>query len=140
MPSKKKGPAMPKWRPSPPALARRFEAAVAGWAGVTVRKMFGYPAGFSRGHMFGGLFAESVVVRLSPAEREELHAAGGRRFEPMPGRPMREYVVLPSRIVESDAELGRWLERGRTYVSSLPPKSTAGAKKAAGKRPPKPTP
>jgi hypothetical protein len=75
------------WRPSPPELIRRFDAAIP--AGVERRKMFGYSAAFLGGRLFAGLHQESVVLRLGPADRAELLAVpGAERFEPMPGRAM----------------------------------------------------
>jgi len=41
----------------------------------------------------------------------------------MPGRVMREYVVLSPSIVESEAKLTAWLSRASRYVASLPPTS-----------------
>ena len=85
----------PNWEKAPADLAERFTATVSAMPGAQVRKMFGYPAGFVNGQMFTGIFASDWFVRLPDAERDELAAAGGTPFAPMPGRPMREYLVLP---------------------------------------------
>jgi TfoX/Sxy family transcriptional regulator of competence genes len=39
--------------------------------GVTTKNMFGGVAGFVNDNMFGGLFARSIVVKLSPEHQEE---------------------------------------------------------------------
>jgi TfoX/Sxy family transcriptional regulator of competence genes len=88
------------------------------------RKMFGYPAAFVNGHMFAGVFQASLFVRLAEKDRMELiQKKGATPFAPIPGRVMREYVVLPPSIVESEARLTAWLWRALRYVASLPPTS-----------------
>jgi len=95
---------------------------MAGLAGAEVRKMFGYPAAFANGHMFTGLFADQWMIRLPDDARDELAAIGGRPFEPMPGRPMREYVSLPDALTVDPAALAPWLERALAGVLAIPPK------------------
>ena len=126
MAAKKTARAMPKWRAAPEALVRRFSEAIQTVPEAQVRKMFGYPAAFLNGNMFTGLFQEAMFLRLSPEDRASLLKQGhAKPFEPMPGRPMREYVVLPPAIVSSDADLHGWLEKARTYACSLPAKGPA---------------
>jgi TfoX/Sxy family transcriptional regulator of competence genes len=104
-------------------LVRRFAAALAAAPGAESRKMFGYPAAFWNGNMFAGLFQHSMILRLSPEDRTSLAGrAGATPFEPMPRRPMREYVVVPPAIVESVGKLQRWVAKAYDYAGSLPPK------------------
>ena len=112
----------PNWEKAPADLAERFTATVSAMPGAQVRKMFGYPAGFVNGQMFTGIFASSWFVRLPDAERDELAAAGGTPFAPMPGRPMREYLVLPPETAADPAAAEPWLDRALAYVEQLPPK------------------
>ena len=67
--------------------------------------------------MVSGLFQSSWHVRLGPAETAELLALDGAApFEPMPGRPMTGFTLLPPAIVEDDAAiraLGRTRDRLR---------------------------
>ncbi|MBL9097656.1 MAG: TfoX/Sxy family protein [Alphaproteobacteria bacterium] len=111
------------WRKSPPALIAAFDAALPDDPHVERRKMFGYPAAFAHGHLFTGLHQENLMVRLGDAQRAALVKNGGRPFEPMPGRAMREYVVVPDTIVEDKRALAMWLKRGLAYVGTLPPKT-----------------
>lgn len=112
-----------EWEKAPPELAERFTQAVADLPGAQVRKMFGYPAGFANGHMFTGVYASSWFVRLPDDQRAELAHAGGTAFEPMPGRPMREYLVLPAALAADAAAAAPWLTRALDYVQQLPPKT-----------------
>lgn len=128
--------AMPTWRPSPEALVRRFEAAMAAVPGAHARKMFGYPAAFRNGNMFAGLFQDQMILRLSADERAELSRhRGAKPFEPMPGRPMREYVVVPPAVLRSPGELHAWFARAFAYAGSLPSKPRPAARPKRKTRP-----
>jgi TfoX/Sxy family transcriptional regulator of competence genes len=121
---------------APPALIEIFDGALPG-PPVTQRKMFGYPAAFINGNMFFGVFAEEMFVRLAEDDAAELNRCGGRAFEPMPGRPMRGYVVLPRSIVENRAKLRKWVARSQEYASKLPAKAASqrgSSRKPAKKR------
>ncbi len=116
------------WRKPSPELVDRFHEAVAGIDGVEVRKMFGYPAAFIGGNLTAGLYQESVMMRLPEAEREERLAEGWSRFEPMPGRPMREYVAMPPELAADVDAIRNWIERAAEHARTLPPKAPKKAK------------
>jgi TfoX N-terminal domain len=111
---------MPK---SPPELIARFDAVVARYPGAVRRQMFGYPALFVGGNLTTSLFADRWVVRLAPDDLAEvLGLPGAARFEPMPGRPMNGYALLPLDVVGHDGTLDSWLRRAIAHVSTLPAK------------------
>lgn len=90
---------------------------------ITQRKMFGYPAAYVNGRLFAGLFENSLILKLPIESRSELlKLRGATRFEPVPGRMMGEFVVVPPSLVKNRARLHPWLESAYTYVKSLPPK------------------
>ena len=63
---------------------------------VTIRPMFGNISAFVNGNMFAGLFGNDLFVRLSEENRKELlEKEGASLLEPMKGKPMKEYVVIP---------------------------------------------
>ena len=68
-------------------------------------------------------------MRLGEAARVERLAAGWSTFEPMAGRPMREYVVIPSDLARDPEQARAWVERAAEYVRSLPPKASKARKK-----------
>jgi TfoX/Sxy family transcriptional regulator of competence genes len=120
-----------QWRKSPEELVNTFLAALPEDARVERRKMFGYPCAFVNGNMFTGLHQESLIVRLAEEDRQRLvEKQGARIFEPMPGRPMKEYVSLPDDVLDDAKELQGWIRRSLEYAAALPPK---GAKKTATK-------
>jgi hypothetical protein len=113
---------MPEFRKSAPELVARF-GELALLAGDADRKMmFGYPVCVLRGNMFMGLHGDSLILRLAEADKAEFlrrYAAG--LFEPMPGRPMKEYVVVPPSLAY-DEGVGEWVRRSRAYAETLPAK------------------
>ena len=124
MPAQPKPRPMPKFTPAPEAVVALFHAAVEGLPEVEQRKMFGYPCAFVHGQMLTGIFQDRIMLRLSEADRATfLKQPGAKPFEPMPGRPMREYVELPPDVLNSPAALKRWIKRGLAYVETLPPKA-----------------
>jgi TfoX/Sxy family transcriptional regulator of competence genes len=110
------------FRKAPPELAERFAEVMAGVPDAELRQMFGYPAAFANGYMFTGLHEDRWVIRLPEDAQAELAGMGATQFEPMPGRPMRGFLIVPPSLVADQAALIPWLERARAHVLSLPPK------------------
>jgi TfoX/Sxy family transcriptional regulator of competence genes len=99
---------------------------------VHSRPMFGNLAAFVNGNMFAGLFGDRVFVRLAPDERAELLACDGAApFEPMPGRPMTEYVVLPSAWRGEPETARSWVLQSFLWAAGLPPKEKKATKPRA---------
>jgi len=101
------------------------------------KPMFGYPAYFIRKHLFAGLFQDKLFVRLSPAQLAGLKGAipDLRSLEPMPGRPMKDYTVIPTGLREDAGKMARLLDEAAEWCRSLPPKAAKAkaARKAARK-------
>ncbi len=127
---------MMKWRKPSPELIHAFEAVIPGPPAVQ-RQMFGFPAAFVNGNMFMGLHQEDMILRLPEDCRTELlKVSGARVFEPMPGRPMHEYIVVPPSILADRYRLASWAEKARDYGLTLKPKDkkTSGQKNAVKSR------
>jgi hypothetical protein len=100
-----------------------FDSLVPADPRVQSRPMFGNRAAFVNENMFLALFGSKVAVRLSDEDRAELlKAAGTEIFEPMPGRPMKEYVVLPAAWRTKRGKAEEWSARSFEWASALPPK------------------
>src|SRR5258706_11344759 len=117
-----------KWQPASAEWTDAFARAVAGRAGIEQRKMFGYPAIFLNGNMVAGLHEQGLVLRLSEPDRQALISSGATTFEPMAGRPMKEYVVAPESLARDHASLGAWLDKSVAFVASKPPKPPKSGK------------
>jgi TfoX/Sxy family transcriptional regulator of competence genes len=102
------------------------------------RMMFGYPVFFINRNMFAGLFGNSVFIRHSDKVRKFLEKQYGtvRLFTPMPGRPMKDYAVLPAGLTGKRAELRKVVRMSAEHTRTLPPKE----KKPAAGRAVKPGP
>jgi TfoX/Sxy family transcriptional regulator of competence genes len=126
---------MKKWKPAPREAVTAFETATSGLPGAEPRKMFGYSCVFAKGYMFAGLHEAGMVVRLPDDRRPEfLRLKGAKQFEPMPGRVMREYVVVPKVLLNAPERLRAWVEKSLAYVSSLPAKTKKGSGAGRGSR------
>ncbi len=90
------------------------------------KKMFGYPAYFINGNMFVGVHGDKLFLRLPDDDIANLtkNCKDVAFFEPMPGRPMKGYVVLPKSMYSDDRLFGELLEKSKRYVSSLPAKKS----------------
>lgn len=90
---------------------------------IQTRPMFGNLAAVVNGNMFLALFGSEVAVRLSDEDRAKLlQEAGASPFEPMPGRAMKEYVVLPEAWRKSRKKAEEWVGRSFAWASQMPPK------------------
>ena len=93
------------------------------------KKMFGCPAAFVNGNMFCGVFHNGLTFRL-PADRlvalSELDGVG--EFEPMPGRPWKEYIFANPEVCAA-ADLASWAGEALNHTATMPPKKPR-AKKA----------
>ncbi len=111
------------WKKMSPEVAALLEEAVGPYA-CNKRRMFGHDAYFINNNMWTGVFEDRIFVRLLAADRERLLGSEPEavQFEPLPGRPMKEYIELPPDIYES-AALSGWLNDAYAYASSLPQKT-----------------
>lgn len=70
--------------------------------------MFGMPCLKANGKAFAGFFRGAMVFKLgAPAHGTALALAGAKLFDPMGGRPMKEWVEVPA------AHVGRWPDLAR---------------------------
>ena|SRR5579864_8508634 len=122
----------PSFRSAPPELVALFEKVMVAFPDAQLKKTFGFPAAYVNGQMFTGLHNESMILKLPPEDLKSFLAFdGAHAFEPMPGRPMREFAVVPPSLLNSEPELVEWLRKAFAYVGSLPPKPPKKPKKKA---------
>jgi TfoX/Sxy family transcriptional regulator of competence genes len=104
-------------------LADRLRELVQGENGVTEKRMFGGLAFLINGNMAVSASGQGgLLLRVDPAETDELVAdPNARRFE-MRGRGMDGWLRIDTDGLFSDRQLERWVARGVAYARSLPPK------------------
>ena len=106
------------WIKSPQSLIDLFDKSVPSGEGISLRKMFGYPAAFANGKA------------LSAQDRARFTAEFGERtFEPMKGRPMREYVRLPEQLLADARKRAAWIKRSLRYAETVVPKAKSSTRK-----------
>jgi TfoX/Sxy family transcriptional regulator of competence genes len=106
-----------------PVAVKKFEELIPPGPTVGVRKVFGQPAAFVNGNMFFGVFGDWVFLRLSEEDRHEIEKIPGvQPFEPMKGRPMRGYVILPEHLLQDRTKTTRWIAQSLSFASKLPAK------------------
>ena len=112
-----------KWEKTPAELTA-FLAGTMKDIVAEPRKMFGYPVYFINGNMLIGAFGAGLFLRIDPKEQEAVfkkHMETGR-FEPMPGRVMKEYIMVGESIYRKSKIFGALLSKSLNYTASLPPK------------------
>jgi TfoX/Sxy family transcriptional regulator of competence genes len=123
-------------KPSP-ELAALFDSILPDDPAVERRKMFGFPAAFVNGNLFASAHQTQLVVRLPEDAYQELLAIPeAAAFEPMPGRVMRGYAVLPAPMHKRQDELRAWMNRGFQYVAALPAKKSKATRSAKSRAKP----
>ena len=125
------------WEKSSAALVDLFEKLAPRDAQVEQKKMFGWPCCFVSGNLFAGLHRQSMIFRLAEENRAAfLQMDDAAEFEPMPGRKMKEYVILGNPLTRDRQELEKWMGRSLQYARSLPAKvrSKGAARKGAAKK------
>jgi TfoX/Sxy family transcriptional regulator of competence genes len=101
------------------AVAQQIRELLAGDTDIEEKKMFGGLAFLVNGNMAVAASGQGgLLVRVDPAEGEKLVASTKATPMEMRGRQMAGWLR-----VEADDDLPEWVERGRAYACSLPPKS-----------------
>lgn len=103
-------------------VVARFEELVEVVPQAARKLVFGSPCCLVSGNMFFGVHAVGIFVKLPPEQGAELLAEGGSPFEPMPGRAMGGFYVLP------DGDVTDWVRRSYDYATTLPPKKPKAKK------------
>jgi TfoX/Sxy family transcriptional regulator of competence genes len=95
------------------------------------RPMFGYPAFFINKNMSAGLFQDKLFLRLSPAQVTSLKKIYPTlsNLEPVPGRPMKDYYVVPEKLYTDPKKMASVVEETTAYCRSLPEKVKKPPKK-----------
>jgi hypothetical protein len=104
-------------------LANRIRELVAAEAGLTEMAMFGGLAFLINGHMSVAVSGQGgLMVRVDPADTDELVAKRHARTFEMRGRAMHGWLRVDNDGVRTKRQLEPWVRRGVGYARSLPPK------------------
>ena len=118
-----------KWKKPSEKMIEFFDQVLPKSPNVERKKMFEYPVGFTNGNMFMGLHSDGIILKLGEGERESfIRKYNAEIFEPIPGRKMREYVVVPENLLADMTSLKTWCEKSYLYASKLKPKEKKAKK------------
>ncbi|WP_328473777.1 TfoX/Sxy family protein [Actinoplanes sp. NBC_00393] len=104
-------------------LAKRIRELLGDRDDLTEVRMFGGLAWLINGNMAvvargkGGL-----MVRVDPADHDDLLAEDGTETMIMRGRPMRGWLTVEAQACATPEQLAPWVRRGLAYALALPPK------------------
>jgi TfoX/Sxy family transcriptional regulator of competence genes len=116
-------------------LITEFKAMAPQLSHGELRKMFGYDAVFVNGNMAVGLWQNTCVVKVSPADQAVLLQRDlAVPFAPMKGRIMTGWLELSEELAHDPEELLAWSQRAVTFIATLPPKMKRPTKKALTKK------
>jgi hypothetical protein len=101
-------------------LAARLRTLIGHEPGCTEQKMFGGLAFLVGGNMAIAASGQGgILVRVDPAESDDLVAATGAAPMEMRGRQMQGWLRVGAEDVGTDDDLRPWVERGTAYARSL---------------------
>ena len=104
-------------------LAGLIRELLAAEAGVTEQRMFGGLAFLIGGNMAVGASGQGgILVRVDPAESDELVATTDAYPMEMRGRSMTGWLRVDAEHVGTKGQLQPWVALGAAYARSLPAK------------------
>ncbi|WP_235991019.1 TfoX/Sxy family protein [Streptomyces ureilyticus] len=103
-------------------LAERIRDRLGADPDITEKRTFGGLAFLHRGNMAVGVSGDDLMVRVGPDNADAALARPGTRVFDMTGRPMRGWILVDGTALTEDDVLGRWIDEGRAFAASLPPK------------------
>jgi hypothetical protein len=104
------------------SLAERIRRCLLRKKGIEERKMFGGIVFMLHGNMLVGVWKDSLIARLGQDQANEaLRQPHVREFD-ITGKPMRNWVLVEAKGIESDDELNAWIQGAAEFVRVLPRK------------------
>jgi TfoX/Sxy family transcriptional regulator of competence genes len=101
-------------------LAGRIRAALADRTDVEEKKMFGGLSFMVGGQMCCGVLKNDLVVRIEPADFDDLVAQPRVRPFDFSGRPMQGMVYVDNEALADPEVLRTWVQRGTAYIAAHP--------------------
>ena len=104
-------------------LADRIRELIGDEPDLTEKKMFGGLAFLIGGNMAIGASGQGgILVRVDPAQSDELVATTTARLMEMRGRQMQGWLRVDAEDVRTKRELAKWVGLGTAHARSLPAK------------------
>jgi len=109
------------------SLADRVRQTLLGRAHLEERAMFGGLAFMVNGHMAVGVMKNDLMVRVGKQAWPDTVGLPGAREMTFTGKSMKTMVFVEPSALRADEHLHAWVERGVSFVLTLPPKKGTDA-------------
>jgi TfoX/Sxy family transcriptional regulator of competence genes len=111
-------------------LALRIRDLLADRTDVVEKKMFGGLCFMVNGCMCCGLTKTDLMVRVGPEQYDDALSRPYARPMDFTGRPLAGMVYVAPEGLRTRAALASWINRGITFVSTVPAKTRSGQRRA----------
>jgi len=99
-----------------------IEAVIRRWRHVRKRPMFGGIGYLLHGNMCFGVYRDFLIVRAGKEAAGKLQGEPGVRPLDITGKAMAGWVMVDRRGWADPERLAEWLDLGKRFAASLPPK------------------
>jgi TfoX/Sxy family transcriptional regulator of competence genes len=107
-------------------LEGEIEKGIRRWKDSEKKKMFGGICYLLRGNMAFGIWKDHLIVRAGPETAEKkLKEKGTKPFD-VTGKVMKGWVMVAKTRWSKPDDLKSWLNLGKEFALSLPPKKKRG--------------
>jgi len=103
-------------------IEARIKRIVSSWRNTSDKRMFGGVCHLLNGNMFCSVYEDFLIIRLGEKESKEALELPFVRPSDITGRPMKAWVMVEVKGLESDNELKTSLYKTRAFVETLPSK------------------
>ena len=111
-------------------VAQRIRHVLGGQPGLEEKKMFGGLAFMLNGHMCCGVMQDGIMVRVGPEGHDAAVSRPHASEMDFTGRPMRGMVTVKPAGFAAETALAEWVELGRRFALTQPPKVKAAKAKS----------
>ncbi len=103
-------------------IEKRIGEIIFSWPYLQKRKMFGGICYLFKGNMCFGIYKDYLIVRTGPELSTQLLKEKYVVPFDITGKTMKGWVMVQEQGFSSSVKLSHWLQIGREYAASLPPK------------------
>lgn len=103
-------------------MAQRLRELLSDRSDIVEKKMFGGLAFMLSGNMCCGVVNDTLMARVGPEQYQDALRQAHAREMDFTGKPLKGFIYVAPRGIESDQDLQTWVERCIDFASSLPPK------------------
>ena len=115
--------------PYDPKMAAQIRDLMAGTSGLVEQKMFGGIGWTVNGNMATGAHNDGqLMIRCAKEDFIDFLELPGANGMMRGGKAMTGWVLVEAATVADPSALAAWVDRGKTYAASLPPKKKKAKK------------